>query len=159
MSAESSKASRLSGSLESDLRLLSAETRRSEGFTSWLTGPDFPQIKEAAERGVLKLRSVTGMSDDSAEAVQKSKVSCCLPPEIPSFRSLQQHSFARSLSFGPVVRFCITLMTNTYMFGLSCYLAVRASLKDRVETLTRSRAVGPTGGVEAFPAGMSVQKR
>ncbi len=64
----------LSAVLESDLRLLSAETRRSEGFTSWLTGPDFPQIKEAAERGVLKLRSTSGRQS-SAEAVQKSKVS------------------------------------------------------------------------------------
>lgn len=63
----------LSAALETDLRLLSAETRRSEGFTSWLTGPDFPQIKEAAERGVLKLRSTTGRSS-SAETVQKSKV-------------------------------------------------------------------------------------
>jgi hypothetical protein len=69
----------LSAVLESDLRLLSAETRRSEGFTSWLTGPDFPQIKEAAERGVLKLRSTTGRNS-SAEAVQKSKVGWqCLP--------------------------------------------------------------------------------
>lgn len=71
----------LSAALETDLRLLSAETRRSEGFTSWLTGPDFPQIKEAAERGVLKLRSTTGRSS-SAETVQKSKVSsiaACVP--------------------------------------------------------------------------------
>ncbi len=63
----------LSAALETDLRMLSAETRRSEGFTSWLTGPDFPKIKEAAERGVLKLRSTTGRSE-SAETVQKAKV-------------------------------------------------------------------------------------
>ena len=62
----------LSAALEVDLRLLSAETRRSEGFTSWLTGPDFPRIKEAAERGVLKLRSTSGRQE-SAESVQKSK--------------------------------------------------------------------------------------
>ncbi len=74
MAGEVSKAESLSAVLETDLRLLSAETRRSEGFTSWLTGPDFPQIKEAAERSVLKLRSVTGKSADSAETLQKSKV-------------------------------------------------------------------------------------
>jgi hypothetical protein len=72
MAADPSK-DRLSEEIETDLRLLSAETRRSEGFTSWLTGPDFPQIKEAAERGVLKLRGVTGRSSESVDAVQKSK--------------------------------------------------------------------------------------
>lgn len=64
----------LSTGLETDLRLLSAETRRSEGFTSWLTGPDFPQIKEAAERGVLKLRSVSGKPVSSG-SVLRSKAS------------------------------------------------------------------------------------
>lgn len=89
MAAEVSKTDSLSAVLETDLRLLSAETRRSEGFTSWLTGPDFPQIKEAAERGVLKLRSVTGKSADSAETVQKSKVpwrQCYLMPLLPSLQ-------------------------------------------------------------------------
>ena len=71
--AQQTSTGSLSAALETDLRLLSAETRRSEGFTSWLTGPDFPRIKEAAERGVLKLRSTSGRQE-SAESVQKSKV-------------------------------------------------------------------------------------
>ena len=59
--------------LESDLRFLSGETRRAEGFTGWLTGPDHMAVKEAAERAVLKLRSLAADLDPPA-SVAASKV-------------------------------------------------------------------------------------
>ncbi|KAK9810126.1 hypothetical protein WJX72_005196 [[Myrmecia] bisecta] len=53
--------------LESDLRLLSGESRRAEGLagqlTGWLSGNEYPQIKEAAERAALKLRSYAAKDD------------------------------------------------------------------------------------------------
>ncbi len=72
----------LSTALESDLRMLSTETRRSESFTSWLTGPDYPQLKEAAERGVLKLRSTTGRPALAA-TTHSSKVGAAWPQHTP----------------------------------------------------------------------------
>ena len=59
--------------LESDLRFLSGETRRAEGFTGWLTGPDHLAVKEAAERAVLKVRSLVAHPDPPA-SVAASKV-------------------------------------------------------------------------------------
>jgi hypothetical protein len=48
--------------LENDLRALSAEARKTDSLatqiTGWLQHTDFPQIKESAERAVLKLRAV-----------------------------------------------------------------------------------------------------
>lgn len=48
--------------LEADLRALSAEARKTDSLatqiTGWLQHTDFPQIKESAERAVLKLRAV-----------------------------------------------------------------------------------------------------
>jgi hypothetical protein len=49
--------------LEADLRALSAEARRTDGnfatqITGWLQHTDYGQIKDAAERGVLKLRAI-----------------------------------------------------------------------------------------------------
>lgn len=48
--------------LEADLRTLSAEARKTDSLatqiTGWLQHTDFPQIKESAERAVLKLRAV-----------------------------------------------------------------------------------------------------
>ena len=48
--------------LEVDLRALSAEARKTDSLatqiTGWLQHTDFPQIKECAERAVLKLRAV-----------------------------------------------------------------------------------------------------
>ena len=62
----------LLGLLEADLRLLSSETRRTEGFTGWLTGPEHLPVKEAAERAVLKLRSLSGQPDTLA-SIRDSK--------------------------------------------------------------------------------------
>ena len=62
----------LLGLLEADLRQLSSETRRAEGFTGWLTGPEHLPVKEAAERAVLKLRSLAGQPDAMA-AIRDSK--------------------------------------------------------------------------------------
>lgn len=44
--------------LEADLRALSAEARRGDGFAGWLTGPQHPELKEAAEHAIIKLRSL-----------------------------------------------------------------------------------------------------
>lgn len=49
--------------LEVDLRALSAEARKTDSLatqiTGWLQHTDFPQIKESAERAVLKLRAIS----------------------------------------------------------------------------------------------------
>jgi len=67
----------IAGTLESDLRLLSSEARRADGLasqlTGWLSGPEHPQIKEAAERAILRLRSF-GARDDGLEHLRNSKV-------------------------------------------------------------------------------------
>ena len=67
----------IAGTLESDLRLLSSEARRADGLasqlTGWLSGPEHPQIKEAAERAILRLRSF-GSRDDGLEHLRNSKV-------------------------------------------------------------------------------------
>ena len=66
------------GALEADLRLLSSEARRPDSLagqlTGWLSGPEHPLIKEAAERAVLKLQSGVG-AEDALQQLQQSKVS------------------------------------------------------------------------------------
>lgn len=63
--------------LEVDLRALSAEARRSDGvaghISGWFSGPEHPQIKEAAERTMLRLRSLSGQEDE-LDAARTSKV-------------------------------------------------------------------------------------
>ncbi len=67
-------------SVESDLRLLANEARRSESLagqlTGWLSGPEHPIIKELAERAVLKLQSLAG-AEDAVQQLQHSKVGAC----------------------------------------------------------------------------------
>jgi hypothetical protein len=47
------------GMLEADLRNLSAEARKSEpGLVGYFGGIQHPEVKEAAERALLKLRSL-----------------------------------------------------------------------------------------------------
>ncbi len=64
-------------SLEADLRILSAESRRSESLTGqltgWLSGPEHPQIKESAERAMLKLRTL-GNNEDPEVLAKHRKV-------------------------------------------------------------------------------------
>ena len=64
--------------LETDLRALSAEARRSDGvaghITGWFSGPEHPQIKEAAERTMLRLRSFSSQ-DEASDGQKRSKVS------------------------------------------------------------------------------------
>jgi hypothetical protein len=85
--------------LEADLRILSSESRRSESLTGqitgWLSGPEYPQIKESAERAMVKLRALG--NTENPDAVQKySKVdhnsfiylencSGCCAPHIEEF--------------------------------------------------------------------------
>ena len=48
--------------LEADLRALCAEARRTDSLatqiTGWLQHTDFPQLRDAAERALLRLRAV-----------------------------------------------------------------------------------------------------
>jgi hypothetical protein len=49
----------LASLLEADLRALSAESRKQEpGFAGYFGGASHPEIKEAAERALLKMRSL-----------------------------------------------------------------------------------------------------
>ena len=63
--------------VEADLRLLSSESRKADSLTGqltgWLSGPEHPQIKESAERAMLKLRSIAS-SNDPATAAKHRKV-------------------------------------------------------------------------------------
>ena len=68
----------LIGLLEAEFRQLSQDARKGEGITSWLSSSDYPEVKEAAERAVLKVRSFAD-SPDALEQIRHSKVrnQCC----------------------------------------------------------------------------------
>jgi hypothetical protein len=51
--------------LENDLRLLSSEARRNDGFGGFFSGASFPDVKEAAENAILKVRSLPVDSEAS----------------------------------------------------------------------------------------------
>ena len=61
--------------LEADLRLLSGESRKAESLTGqltgWLSGPEHPQLREAAERALLELRTPLDPGDEEASARQR----------------------------------------------------------------------------------------
>lgn len=64
--------------LESDLRALSAEARKTDSnlatqITGWLQHTDYAQIKDSAERAVLKLRAIS-QDGGGLAAVRESKV-------------------------------------------------------------------------------------
>lgn len=63
--------------LEADLRLLSQESRKSDSLAGqlagWLSNSEHPEVKEAAERAVLKLRAFS-RQPDCIEAIQSSTV-------------------------------------------------------------------------------------
>ncbi len=69
--------------LVADLRILSSESRRSESLTGqitgWLSGPEYPQIKESAERAMLKMRTL-GNNEDPDAVRKHSKVTRLLHP-------------------------------------------------------------------------------
>ena len=81
----------IASTLESDLRTLSSEARRADGLasqlTGWLSGPEHPQIKEAAERAILRLRSF-GAREDGLEHLRNSKVHSCSVEAISTVSSL-----------------------------------------------------------------------
>lgn len=63
--------------LEADLRALSSEARKTDSLatqiTGWLQHTDFPQIKDCAERALLRLRAIA-QEGKGIEAV-RTKVS------------------------------------------------------------------------------------
>ena len=66
--------------LEADFRQLAHDARKSEGFASFFSNADNqPEVKEAAERAVMKLR---GWADHSTALLQirNSKVCLIIPP-------------------------------------------------------------------------------
>lgn len=106
--------------LENDLRALSAEARKTDSLatqiTGWLQHTDFPQIKESAERAVLKLRAVAheGRGVEAvrtqvgrADAYMQAYSTCCsataevvvfiMPDKLVNSRPTQEpsHAFRR----------------------------------------------------------------
>ena len=65
--------------LETDLRLLSAESKKLDGFAHHITGlfnsKDVPNIKESCERALHKLRTLASMDRRTMEAIRQSPVS------------------------------------------------------------------------------------
>ena len=63
--------------LVADLRTLSSEARRSDSLagqlTGWLSGPEYPAIKDAAERTLLKL-----LNEEDENAVDKKVSQLCI---------------------------------------------------------------------------------
>lgn len=57
----------LLAALEADLRGICAEARRSDGFAGLFTSTDHPEIKEAAERAMLKLRMLADSAGPTAQ--------------------------------------------------------------------------------------------
>ena len=55
--------------LDAECRQLAAEARKQDGFAGWLTGPSHLDVKDAAERAVLKLRSLSTGSGSPAQAI------------------------------------------------------------------------------------------
>lgn len=85
--------------LETDLRLLSSESRKSDSLAGqlagWLSNSEHPEVKEAAERAVLKLRAFS-RQPDCIEAIQNSTVRrillLVLPTEIEyCVRAIRRH--------------------------------------------------------------------
>lgn len=60
--------------LESDYRQLAHDSRKVEGFAGFFASSDHhPEVKEAAERAVLKIRSLTDQPN-ALEQIKSSKV-------------------------------------------------------------------------------------
>ena len=93
--------------LETDLRQLSNESRKAESLTGqltgWLSGPEHPQIKESAERAMLRLRTAA-KSEGPGAALRTKKVhglagshakagarACCTVPGSLAWASCMTH--------------------------------------------------------------------
>jgi len=74
--------------LEADFRNLAQDARKADGIAGFFTSAPNPEVKEAAERAVLKVRSFTEHEDPVGQVRANSKVS--LPqnsfsiPQLPS---------------------------------------------------------------------------
>lgn len=61
--------------LESDFRQLAQDSRKSEGFASFFSNADSqPEVKEAAERAVMKVRTLTDQPN-ALDQIRASKAS------------------------------------------------------------------------------------
>lgn len=70
--------------IEGDLRQLSQDARKAEGLAGFFSSSDHsPQVKEAAERAVLKLRSFSDQ-DNALEQIRNSKVSIVPGHRLPA---------------------------------------------------------------------------
>ena len=76
--------------VEADLRLLSGESRKSESLTGqltgWLSGPEHPQLREAVERALLKLRTPLDPADGEALAKQRKVLACLVSMAAPRLK-------------------------------------------------------------------------
>ena len=79
--APSQMAGSLLEAVEADLRALSAEAKRTDSvaghLTGWFSGPEHPHVKDAAERTMLKLRSMSGR-EESVTPEEATKARCLL---------------------------------------------------------------------------------
>jgi hypothetical protein len=98
--------------LEADLRMLSAEARRTDGnfatqITGWLQHTDYGQIKESAERAVLRLRAI-GQDGGGVPAVRQAgkvrrcaELRLCAPRQLgKAWRAKPRNSAPRSKCSG-----------------------------------------------------------
>ncbi|KAK9811035.1 hypothetical protein WJX73_008056 [Symbiochloris irregularis] len=96
--------------LETDLRALSVEARKNDGvaahITGWFSGPEHPAIKEAAERTMLKLRSMSAKQEGldpaktSKEALKPFLMAC--ESKNPKLASIALMSLQKLLASGIV---------------------------------------------------------
>ncbi|KFM25189.1 MON2-like protein [Auxenochlorella protothecoides] len=56
--------------LEAEYRQLSTEARKTEGFAGLFTSTDHPEIKEAAEKALLRIRSLADVPDANTQLAQ-----------------------------------------------------------------------------------------
>lgn len=59
--------------LEGDFRQISQDARRSDGFSGLFSSHDYPEIKEAAERAVLRVRGI-GDQPGALDQIRSAKV-------------------------------------------------------------------------------------
>jgi hypothetical protein len=78
MAAPPSPVAGLVSVLEADFRQLSHDARKSEGFASFFNNSDNqPEVKEAAERAVMKIRTLADQAN-ALDQIKSSKVGSLL---------------------------------------------------------------------------------